>query len=41
MNKFIFGSKGSIHIIDLVLTLEMAKAALGEVHKCITSGGKI
>jgi small subunit ribosomal protein S2 len=41
MNKFIFGSKGSIHIIDLVQTLEMTKAALGEVHKCITSGGKI
>ena len=41
MSKFIFGSKGSIHIIDLVQTLEMIKAALHEIHKCITSGGKI
>ena len=41
MSKFIFGSKNSIHIIDLVQTLEMTKAALHEIHKCITSGGKI
>lgn len=41
MNKFIFGSKDSIHIIDLVQTLELTKAALQEVYKCITSGGKI
>ena len=41
MSKFIFGSKDSIHIIDLVQTLEMMKAALHEIHKCITSGGKI
>jgi len=41
MNKFIFGSKNSIHIIDLVQTLEMTNAALVEMHKCITSGGKI
>ena len=41
MSKFIFGSKNSIHIIDLVQTLEMANAALIEIHKCITSGGKI
>ena len=41
MSKFIFGSKDSIHIIDLVQTLEMLKAALHEIHKCITSGGKI
>ncbi len=41
MNKFIFGSKNSIHIIDLVQTQEMANAALIEIHKCIVSGGKI
>jgi len=41
MKQFIFGSKDSIHIIDLVQTLEMANAALLEIHKCISSGGKI
>ena len=41
MSKFIFGSKNSIHIIDLVQTLEMTNAALHEIHKCISSGGKI
>ena len=41
MSKFIFGSKNSIHIIDLVKTLEMANIALNEMHKCVASGGKI
>jgi len=41
MSKFIFGAKNSIHIIDLVQTLEMVNAALIQIHKCITSGGKI
>ena len=41
MSKFIFGSKESIHIIDLVQTLEMTKAALQEIHKCVSGGGKI
>jgi len=41
MSKFIFGSKDSIHIIDLVQTLEMTKSALQEIHKCVSSGGKI
>ena len=41
MSKYIFGSKNSIHIIDLVQTLEMSNAALTEIHKCISSGGKI
>ena len=41
MSKFIFGSKNSIHIIDLVQTLELVNAALVEIHKCIASGGKI
>jgi small subunit ribosomal protein S2 len=41
MKKFIFGSKNSIHIIDLTQTLEMINLALQEIHKCISSGGKI
>jgi len=41
MSKFIFGSKNSIHIIDLVQTLEMTNVALNEIYKCIASGGKI
>ena len=41
MEEFIFGSKNSIHIIDLVQTLEMTNAALLEIYKCIASGGHI
>ena len=41
MSKYIFGSKNSIHIIDLVQTLEMINAALVEIHKCISAGGRI
>ena len=41
MEKFIFGSKNSIHIIDLVQTLEMINVALVEIHKCISSGGRV
>jgi len=41
MSKFIFGSKDSIHIIDLVQTLEMINSALLQIHKCIATGGKI
>ena len=41
MSKFIFGSKNSIHIIDLVQTLELVNTALNEIHKCISSGGKM
>ena len=41
MGKYIFGSKNSIHIIDLVQTLEMANAALVKIHNCISSGGAI
>ena len=41
MKKFIFGSKNSIHIIDLVQTLEMINLSLLEIHKCIASGGKM
>ena len=41
MEEFIIDSKNSIHIIDLVQTLEMTNVALLEIHKCISSGGKI
>jgi len=41
MKKFIFGKKNSIHIIDLVQTIDLLKVALAEIHKCISSGGKI
>ena len=41
MDQYIFGSKDSIHIIDLVQTLEMTNVALHEIHKCIVAGGKI
>ena len=41
MSKFIFGSKNSIHIIDLVQTLELINVALQKIHLCISSGGKI
>jgi len=41
MSKYIFGSKNSIHIIDLVQTLELTNAALHEIYKCIAAGGKI
>ena len=39
--KYIFGEKNSIHIIDLTQTVNFIKAALVQVHKCISSGGKI
>ena len=41
MKKFIFGEKNSIHIIDLTQTVVFFKNALTEIHKCISSGGKI
>ena len=41
MSKYIFGSKNSIHIINLVQTLELTNAALEHIHKCISSGGRI
>ena len=41
MEKFIFGSKNSIHIIDLVQTLEMINVALVEIHKCISLRGRV
>ena len=41
MKKYIFGEKNSIHIIDLTQTVEFLKNALVEVHKTISSGGKL
>ena len=41
MSQYIFGSKDSIHIIDLVQTLELTNVALHEIHKCVASKGKI
>ena len=41
MKQFIFGEKNSIHIIDLTQTVNFLKNALVQVHKCISSGGKI
>ena len=41
MKKFIYGEKNSIHIIDLTQTVVLIKNAMKEVHKCVSSGGKI
>ena len=41
MKKFIFGEKNSIHIIDLTQTVDFLKNALVQVHKVISSGGKL
>tara|TARA_B100001179_G_C18568066_1_gene393784 strand:+ start:295 stop:1113 length:819 start_codon:yes stop_codon:yes gene_type:complete len=41
MEPYIFGKKNSIHIIDLVQTLELTKEALEKVYTVITNGGKI
>tara|TARA_B100001540_G_C15746206_1_gene614629 strand:- start:339 stop:1103 length:765 start_codon:yes stop_codon:yes gene_type:complete len=41
MKQYIFGEKNSIHIIDLTQTVVFLKSALSEVHKCISTGGKI
>ncbi len=41
MKKYIFGEKNSIHIIDLTQTVEYIKNALVQVHKIISSGGKL
>ena len=41
MKRYIFGEKNSIHIIDLTQTVEFLKNALVEVHKVVSSGGKL
>ena len=41
MKQYIFGEKNSIHIIDLTQTVNFLKNALVQVHKVISSGGKL
>ena len=41
MKQFIYGEKNSIHIIDLTQTVVLIKNAMKEVHKCISSGGRL
>ena len=41
MQKYIFGKKNSIHIIDLVQTLELIKEALAKVSTVIANDGRI
>ena len=41
MKQYIFGEKNSIHIIDLTQTVDFLKNALVQVHKVISSGGKL
>ena len=41
MKKYIFGEKNSIHIIDLTQTVDFLKNGLVQVHKVISSGGKM
>ena len=41
MKNYIFGKKDSIHIIDLVQTVELTKEALSKVSNVIENGGKI
>ena len=41
MKKYIFGKKNSIHIIDLVQTLELTKEALSKVSEVVSNGGKL
>ena len=41
MKKYIFGSRDSIHIIDLTQTVELIKKALEKVYETISNRGKI
>ena len=41
MKNYIFGKRNSIHIIDLVQTIELINEALSKVSSVIESGGKI
>ena len=41
MKDYIFGKRNSVHIIDLVQTLELIKEALLKVTDVVSSGGKI
>ena len=41
MKNYIFGKRNSVHIIDLVQTIELINEALTKVSSVITNGGKI
>jgi len=41
MKNYIFGKRNSIHIIDLVQTIELINEALSKVSSVIANGGKI
>ena len=41
MKNYIFGKRNSVHIIDLVQTIELINEALSKVSSVITNGGKI
>jgi len=41
MKKYIFGKRDSIHIIDLIQTLELTNKALEKVYDTIVNNGKI
>ncbi len=41
MKQYIYGEKNSVHIIDLSQTLELLNKALIEIHKSVSSGGKL
>ena len=41
MKKYIFGKRDSIHIIDLIQTLELTNVALEKVYNTIVNNGKI
>jgi small subunit ribosomal protein S2 len=41
MKKYIFGKRDSIHIIDLIQTLELTNVALEKIYNTIANNGKI
>ena len=41
MKEYIFGKRNSVHIIDLVQTIELINEALSKVSSVIANGGKI
>ena len=41
MKNYIFGKRNSVHIIDLVQTIELIKEALSKISNIIANGGKI
>ena len=41
MKNYIFGKRNSVHIIDLVQTIELINEALSKVSSVVANGGKI